>query len=550
MKEVRIAIVNLLLPLVFSFFLFALPAAGAAGRPEIATPPTPPEGLSTEEALRLGEAMYRRGTLPSGEPMIGFVQGDIEVSGQILTCANCHMRSGLGSYEGGVTTLPTNGDKLYSPLKNGYDLPSTSMGIRPLTAPRPAYTDEALAAALLEGVDPAGRELSVTMPRYVLDDDEIEIMIFYLKHLSSTLSPGATRDVLRLATVVSEGVSTLDRQSMLDPLMSFIDRFPRKLILDVWELKGPQDTWQKQLEKQYQQQPVFALLGGLVKGNWRPIHEFCEKNSIPSILPITDLPVVSESDLYTLYLSKGYYQEGEAAAKYLAYGLELPPDKQVIQIFRDSDEGKALAAGFADSWKKFGSTPVIEKTISASETTGANFWQKSAAMYPDAVMLLWLGPGDLAGIESLGELLEKPQMVFVSSTMLGEDFTVIPDKIRHFTNITYPYGLPEERARSRVNAEQFWRGRNVHPANKAMAEKVYSAIGLFSMAFSGLQNNRYRDFFLDLFDMLEDQTGYGVRYPRLSFGPGQRDTSKGCFIVTLSEGPQPKLTKKSEWIIY
>ena len=176
------------------------------------------------------------------------------------------------------------------------------------------------------------------------------------------------------------------------------------------------------------------------------MHEFCEKNLVPCIFPITDLPVISESDWYTLYFSKGYYQEGEAAAKHLARELELSPDKRIVQVYRENDEGIALSLGFEDSWKKLESSPVIDKIISANETTGVDFWKKLSALHPDAVMLVWLGPEDMAGIESLSELRAKPSMVFVSYTMIGEALSSLPDKIRSFTYITYPYGLPEERA--------------------------------------------------------------------------------------------------------
>ena len=392
--------------------------------------------------------------------------------------------------------------------------------------------------------------MTTTMPLYTLNDRDMAIMIFYLKNLSSTHSPGATPEVLRLATVVSDGVKPEDRKSMLEPMQSFIKYFPAQLVLDVWELKGPQDTWKEQLEKYYQQQPVFALVSGVVTGSWAPIHEFSEKNSVPCIFPITDLPVISGDNWYTLYFSKGYYQEGEAAAKYLARNLKLYPDKQIVQVFRENDEGKALAQGFADSWKKLGSTPVINTTIAAKEPTGGEFWKKLSAQHPDAVLLAWLGPQDLAGIESLGEVPEKPFMVFASSTLLGKGLSSLPDKIRSFTNITYPYGLPEERKDVRVAVNQFWTSRDIHSTNTTISEKVYSQINLFAQAFGGLKNNRYRDYFLDLFDMLEDQTGYGVGYPRLSFGPGQRYASKGCYIVALTEGPQPQLVKKSEWVIF
>jgi hypothetical protein len=68
---------------------------------------------------------------------------------------------------------------------------------------------------------------------------------------------------------------------------------------------GPADTWRSQLEDLQRARPVFALLGGLAAGDWRPIHEFCEAEAIPCLFPITELPEVSEADWHTLYFSKG-----------------------------------------------------------------------------------------------------------------------------------------------------------------------------------------------------------------------------------------------------
>jgi hypothetical protein len=39
-------------------------------------------------------------------------------------------------------------------------------------------------------------------------------------------------------------------------------------------------------------------------------------------------------------------------------------------------------------------------------------------------------------------------------------------------------------------------------------------------------------------------------YLRLSFGPGQRYASKGCFIMQVGPGASPALIRKSEWVIH
>lgn len=555
--------------------LFLLLACGVAqAAPETVA------GLPAAEALRLGEAMYLKGVLPSGLPMKGVVQGDIELAGTMASCSSCHMRSGMGSMEGGILTPPTSGSKLYAPLARPQDIPGPMMNRTSFkNPPRPAYTDASLANALLFGVDPTGRRLLETMPRYLLSEDETKILVFYLKHLSAGLSPGVDGEQIRFATIVGEQVSPEDRAAMLLPLQAYLkeewnERLLvlgskwnarwygtgagkpgdqpklRKAVLDVWELKGPSSTWGRQLAALYRKQPVFALLGGLAPGSWREVHRFCEENRIPALFPTTELPAVSETDWYTIYFSKGVYQEGEAAAKYLSRVFELPKDKMVVQVFRDNETGRAISSGFADTWKQLGKAPLSRQLVSAGEKIGADFWTRLCALHPDAVLVLWLTPGDLSGIGQLATGPKRPSTLFFSSTLLGTALGPLPDQIREFSFITYPNRLPDDAQYTQSLVTNWMKMKKIPITDLGISSKTYSYTRLLSRTLLDMGADLHRDYFLDLLDSSPDQVNSSLSYPRLSFGPGQRYASKGCYVVTLGKGENPKLVRQSDWVIY
>jgi hypothetical protein len=68
------------------------------------------------------------------------------------------------------------------------------------------------------------------------------------------------------------------------------------------------------------------------------------------------------------------------------------------------------------------------------------------------------------------------------------------------------------------------------------------------MALMEIRGDYYRDTFLDIIGNSMDQVV--PIYERLSFGPGQRFASKGCYIVQLTNGDKPELVKRSPWVIH
>jgi hypothetical protein len=564
--------------------------------------------LKADEVQRLGERMYRDGILPSGEPIQATLKGDVKVPGSAFSCESCHLRSGIGSIEGQIVSPPTNWLKLskpyykYEPILGDHS--RVMKGMYDGRAPakpvfRPSYTYETLVEALLLGVSPTGREFNSAMPRYVLEDRDMDILIAYLKTLSAELSPGVDPafKYIRFATVIAGDVPADERKEMLAVLDSIIDQhnsnarkrnrrlnmgthmqdaafnYPR-FTLARWELKGTPDTWRAQLEEYYRKEPVFALLGGISVADWRPMHEFSEQNKIPCLLPITDLPVVSDSDWYTLYFNKGMYQEGDTAARYLAMNSESASDAGILQVVEDTPRARAVAAGFLAAWKDLGRGAPETVNLPPGQTISAEMLRSLTGSKRSSTLLLWTAAGTLPALGSLAEDKGRPGMVFVSSSLLDRETRSIPEAARGFTYISYPYRLDPDTVGFRTSFEFWLKKRTIPVSDKRIATRLFSLTNVLLEPFATVKRdfnpggmgqgqvnmedqfeslmhvkrNYYRDYLFDVIGMFGDKGS--LDYERLSFGPGQRYMSKGCYIVQLSPGPKPELVKRSDWVIF
>jgi hypothetical protein len=547
--------------------VFARTATGAEGGKKAVV------GVSVEQALIDGERMYRKGILPSGKPMPVAMQGGVSLPGTTFACASCHTRSGLGTEEEGLRALPINGANLFQPLYHFFPSlsPSERAEILPLkfqSPPlRPAYTDATLGTAIRKGIDPNGRSFNPVMPKYPLGDRDMAILVHYLKGLSSRPSPGVTETSIALATVITDDVVEADRDAMLEFLdgsirshnnllstpgimsrtfsMGVMSLSFRRWTLAHWLLTGPPNTWRAQLEDFYRAEPVFALVGGLSNDTWKPIHQFCEDHRIPCILPITDLPEISRTDYYTLYFSKGYYQEGEAVARYLAKTLDSTRPWNLVQVLGPGPEAKALAAGFQDVWA--GGKPIKTLSVGKGQPFTGESLSRLVPAGKDSVLMLWTGPDSYGALRSLASGPNRPAFVFLSSTLLAGRLWDLPSDARPFTYIAYPFREPGERTlppkmgRPRpvvVNKEYRKNDRRI-------VSKTATVLAVVTDALIRMERNFYRDHLLDLIDIMEvqEQTDYEL----LSFAPGQRYVSEGCYIMRLSEGSNPMLIRMSDW---
>jgi hypothetical protein len=259
-----------------------------------------------------------------------------------------------------------------------------------------------------------------------------------------------------------------------------------------------------------------------------------------------------------MYFSKGYYQEGEAAARYLSGFAESFKGKAVIQVSRDSGEGRALSAGFRETWSDLGQQAPVSLTLKRGEALTGELISRLVLNEIPAVLILWDGVEALQALEVLAGVAKRPEMVFMSGRYLGKGMVKLPEQARDFTYLTFPYTFSQAAVKSspmgssKVPDDDRKTLRSTGMMVQDRAQKIANLANtitqMLTMALMDMRGNYYRDNFFDVIGMAADQPS--AVYGRLSFGPGQRYAAKGCYITQLGKGPDPELVKKSGWVIH
>lgn len=509
-------------------------------------------------ATSAGEAIFRRGVLPSGQPLRAQRQPDLQISGAAAACANCHRRSGLGELEGRISIPPISGVYLFHPRardRDDFDLPFVDT-IRPDREP---YTQQTLARAIRDGVDAGGRPLNYLMPHFELSDPDMQALVAYLKELTPTRVPGVSSTVLDFATVITPDADPARSAAMLDVLNHFFAdknafsraessrmqsshrmmfKANRRWQLHVWQLSGPPESWERQLEDDLARQPVFAVISGMGGKTWAPVHRFCEQAAVPCLFPNVDLPVVAESDFYSLYFSKGVLLE----AGLIAARLATVEGHRLIQVFRADDIGVQAAAALATA--KPSGLRQIDRVLPA-HSTPADARALLRDTRADDVVVLWLRPQDLAALDGLPA---PSKHVFMSGIMGGLDHSPLPAAWRAVTQMSYPFDLPERR-RVRMDYPLGWfHIRQIRLVDERVQADTYLACGLLAETLSHMADSFIRDYLVERVEGLLEHRILTAYYPRLALAPNQRFASKGGYLVRFADNSGSRVVPDGDWV--
>lgn len=520
--------------------LFALIFAGTAVARQSAN------NESTHDLVAAGSLLYSEGRIASGQPVKALVQGDVPVLGTQVACRSCHGRSGMGAIEGGRIPAAIAGPLLFS---------------ADAQRRRPAYTDSTLSRALREGIDSTGRPIDPLMPRYQLDARDLAALAAYLHQLGAVPSPGVTPDRLRIATIIAGDVASDAERAMLDVLETFVaarnrsgpqrlrgGHFPgqfketyREWSLEVWRLGGPPETWRAQLDARYREHPPFALVGGLASHPWQPIHDFCEAEQMPCVLPDTDLPPADNGGVYSLYYSRGVRLEAEIIAATLAAEGRHANVVGVVEGRAGSASGEAAAALERALERRGGHMRVLDaRPESGAEAALVRVLGEPTREEPASAIVLWLGAEGVRRLATqLGTQNQKVPPLYLSSTLLGAKWDDLPAAVQKRARVVHLTALPGEpdSALQRFRAWASARGLQIREErHQALA---YFAILAFAEGTKHTSIFASRDYFMDLLEHASTLTPYLPLYRRAGMTPGQRVLSRGGYMVDLSGRHEP-----------
>jgi mono/diheme cytochrome c family protein len=489
-----------------------------------------------------GRRIYQSGRGASGEFVSAMIQGDVEISGEQLSCVACHQRSGLGSSEGGTQIPALLGSALFEPKE------IRRRELANVVVHRPAYTRETLRTAITEGVDPTGRTLDPLMPRFQLDEDDLTDLVAYLEALAPVLAEGVTGDEIHFATIVDSAADPAEQAAMLDLMDAYFagkraeTRLEskrattsnwvkdwhysgyRRWTLHVWTLNGPEETWPKQLEKYYEEQPVFAVISGISDRDWQPVHEFCEQTTLPCILPNTlSAPATAADSFYSLYFGEGTALEAGALVKYLQDSV--PESATIVQI-----HGSDLAAiSAADTVEALLPGRVINNFSLAPETVGR--LPDYIAERSPTVVVAWL---DDDALQSLPELpFDDEASLFLSSTLI-RDLQTLPAGLAEQAMLLHPFQVDPFRKQSR-RLKAWARTRDIEMDHLRIQANTFFALVLVGDAIQHIRSNYSREYLIEKMEHGAGRILVSSAYPNISLAPGQRYLQKGCYIVRVND---------------
>ena len=500
---------------------------------------TKERGLSPQE--RRGKALYLRGESSSGKEITAML-GDIDVPASTLNCAGCHGFRGEGKTEGGVTA----GNLTWTNLVKSYG------HTHPSGRKHGAFDESLFARSLVQGVDPAGNQFAVAMPRYQLSTEEVADLIAYLKRIETDRDPGLTETTITVATILpKDGPLAEVGAAMKEVLTAYFtnvnDRggiYNRRIELQTIDAGANATATAANTRMRVENGELFAIVSGLSAGAEKELAAVTQEAEIPFLGPLTLLPQTGSQEHRNLfYLLPGASQQARALINFAAKKPELKNSRLAI-VYSENELALAAVAAVEDQARKLGWTSVTKKRFTSGRFDAGPIVE--ALMSEDAESVFFVGASaeESAFINAAAAKNFTPH-VFLLGALAGKGLVndlPLSFKDRVFLSFptvpgdVAPAGLAELRA-----LEEKYKFTPGHTASKLNA---FAAAKIFTEGLKRAGRDLSREkLVIALEGLYEYETGVT---PSITFGPNRRVGAMGAYVLSID--PAKREFVSSGWV--
>jgi hypothetical protein len=275
-------------------------------------------------------------------------------------------------------------------------------------------------------------------------------------------------------------------------------------------------------------QPVFAVVSGVGRGVWEPIHDFCEHREVPCLFPNTDRPP-SGAGFYSLYLSRGISLEADLVTHEIAR-TRGGGERTVTQVFRDSQDGRARAGELRRSLAQVPGVRLVDRPLPAGANLRARSWDALGAD-GKTDLVLWLADADIAAISAGAGPPRNGSVIYLSSAMLGGPDRV-PSTWRPATRLIHPFDLPDRWQPRRAYLERWLEGNGLKLSEERVQANAYLVMNLLTRSLKHLREPLSRDYLVERIEHGIENSAWRSVYREIGLGANsQRFAAKGGYVI-------------------
>lgn len=497
-----------------------------------------PESRPLTAAERRGRAIFLRGEVPGKKPLMAMV-GDLEVPAATINCAGCHGRRGEGKTEGGVAA----GNLTWSNLTKSYG------HTHPSGRKHGAFNESSFTTAVVRGVDPAGNELNVAMPRYRFSIEDMNDLIAYIKRLEFDRDPGLTSESIDVGVPLPSTTALTElggaiRQVILAYFEDLNARggiYNRKIKPHFTEAGANMSTSVRNLNSQNQ---IFAFIGGVSAGADKEIAALAREEELPFIGPATLLTQVENPpNRYVFYLLPGVAEQAAALVNFADQQLSAKKQRAVV-LFPTTELPSAAAEAATARAKEAGWTDIVKMPYSANAFDANKLAQQMKSEGAGTVFMF--GGADLESFLRAANALEWTPNVLSLGALTSRDLAAsVPAPFSKKVFLAFPT-VPADVTADGVAEYRALAEKYKLPAQHAAAQ--LAALAAAKIFVEGLKRAGADLSREQLITALEGLYEYDTGLtPKIIFGPNRHVGAAGAYVITINSETKEFITA-SGWV--